>query len=122
MPHNFLSDLGALKHGVSQRSILGLLQFVLYVNDLPLRINSSIKTTIFADDTSVIIFSKYCDNSCRVSNLVLYYKWFATKKLDLNMDKMNVIKFLGNNLPLDELSIGYKEKYVKGTVNTKFLG
>jgi Reverse transcriptase (RNA-dependent DNA polymerase). len=77
---NFLSDLGALKHGVSQGSILGLLLFVLYVNDLPLRINSSLKPTIIADDTSVIIFSKYFDNSCRVLNLLLYCKWFATKK------------------------------------------
>jgi len=121
MPQNFLSDLGALKHGVSQGSVLGLLQFVLYVNDPPLRINSSLKPTIFADDSSVLIISKYYDNSCRVSNLVLYCKWFATKKLDLNMDKRNVIKFIGNNLPLDALSIGYEEKYVKGTANTKFL-
>ena len=29
MPQNFLSDLGALKHEVSQGSVLGLLQFVL---------------------------------------------------------------------------------------------
>ena len=121
MRQNFLSDLGALKHGVSHGSILGLLQFVLYVNDLPLRINSSLKPTIFADDTNVIIFRKYYDNSCRVSRLVLYCKWFDTKKLDLNMDKRNVIKFIGNNLPFDALSTVYKEKYVKGTVNTKFL-
>lgn len=67
MPQNFLSDLGTWKHGVSQGSVLGLLQFVLYVNDLHLRINSSLKPTVFADDTSVIIFSKYYDNSCTVS-------------------------------------------------------
>jgi len=121
MPQNFLSDLGALKVGFSQGSVLGLLQFKLYVNGFPLRINSSLKATIFADDTSVIIFSKY-DNSCRVLNLVLYSKWFATKKLDLNMDKRNVIKFITNNLLLDAFSIGYKEKYVKGTVNTQLLG
>jgi hypothetical protein len=38
------------------------------------------------------------------------------------MDKRNVIKFITNNLLLDALSIGYKEKYVKGTVNTQLLG
>jgi hypothetical protein len=38
------------------------------------------------------------------------------------MDKRNVIKFIGNNLPFDALNTGYKEKYVKGAVNTKFLG
>jgi hypothetical protein len=57
--------LSALKRGVSQGSILGLGQFVLYINDLSLRINSSLKPTVFADNTSVIIFSKYYDDSSR---------------------------------------------------------
>jgi hypothetical protein len=38
------------------------------------------------------------------------------------MDKGNVIKLITNNLPLDALSTGYKEKCMKGTVNTKFHG
>jgi len=35
---------------------------------------------------------------------------------------MNVMKFKTNNLSHSTLHIGYKEKYVEETVNTKFLG
>jgi hypothetical protein len=40
------------------------------------------------------------------------------------MDKRNVIKLtcITNNLLLDALSTGYKERYMKGTINTKFHG
>jgi hypothetical protein len=38
------------------------------------------------------------------------------------MDKRYVIKFITNNLPFDALSTGYKETYVKRTINKKFLG
>jgi hypothetical protein len=37
---------------------MGLLFFVLYINNLPLRVNSVSKPLLFADDTSFIISSK----------------------------------------------------------------
>jgi len=36
------------------------------------------------------------------------------------MDEINAIKFVTNNLPHCDLSTGYKEKYVEGTVNADF--
>jgi len=42
-------------------------------------------------------------------------KWFAANNLVLNLDKINVMKFIA-------LHFGYKEKYIVETVNTKFLG
>jgi hypothetical protein len=72
-------------------SVLGLLLFLIYINDLPLRINSVSEPIIFAEDTSVIIPSKYVDDFCSV-NLVLLYmgKLFSANKLALNLDRREI--------------------------------
>ena len=49
-------------------------------------------------------------------------KCFAANKLVLNPGKTNIMKFLTNNSSHSALRSGYKEKYIKETVNTKFLG
>jgi len=49
-------------------------------------------------------------------------KWFAANNLVLNVDKMNIMKFITKNSSPSTLRIGYKEEYVEETVNTKFLG
>jgi hypothetical protein len=49
-------------------------------------------------------------------------KWFAANKLALNLDKTNIIKFTTINLEQCPLSIGYNDKYIEESVQTKFLG
>jgi hypothetical protein len=58
-----------------------------------------------------------------MSNMVLsrMSKWFICNKLVLNLDKTNIIKFMTNHYNYD-LKIGYDEKCIKESKNTKFLG
>jgi hypothetical protein len=121
---NFFSDCGTLKHGVPQVSILGPLLFTIYIGDLPLRINSLSEPMLFADDTSVIISNRNFENFCTISNSVLsnMIEWFSANKLVLNLEKTNIMKFVMNNSPHCALNIVYKNKYIKETVNSRFLG
>jgi hypothetical protein len=47
---------------------------------------------------------------------------FAANSLVLNLGKMNIMKFMTKNSSHSTLHIGYKEKCIKETMNTKFLG
>ena len=79
---------------------------------------------LFADDNCVIISSRNFKDFCSVSNLVLSYiiKWFPAKNLVLNLDKTNIMKFITKNSSHSALHTGYEKKYIKETMNTKFLG
>jgi hypothetical protein len=110
-----------LKFGFLQESILGSLLFIIYINDLPLRINSVSETILFVDDNSDIISSRNFNYFCSVPNLVLsrMIKWFAANNLVLNLDKTNMMKFIKKNSAHSTLHVGCKEKYIEETVNTK---
>ena len=49
-------------------------------------------------------------------------KWFVANYLVLNLDKINIMKFITKNSAHSTLHIGYKENNIKETVNIKFLG
>jgi hypothetical protein len=54
---------------------------------------------LVANDTSVIISGKNVDDFSTMSNTVLsrMSKWFTSNKLVLNLDKINIIKFIKNH-------------------------
>ena len=95
--------------------------FIIYINDLPLRINSVSKPVLFADGTPVIISSRNFKDLCSLSNLFLscMIKWFAANYV-LNLNKTNIMKF-GTNSSRSTVHIGYEVKYIEGRVNIKFL-
>jgi hypothetical protein len=50
-------DWGEIRHSVPQRSVLGPLLFLLYINDLPNSVNDNVDVVLYADDSSIIITS-----------------------------------------------------------------
>jgi hypothetical protein len=71
-----------------------------------------------------MISIKNVDDFSILSNKVLSQlnKWFSANKFSLNLDKTNIIKCVTKISPQYPLNIGYNDKYIEETVNTKFIG
>ena len=80
------SDYSSIESGVPQRSVLGPLLFLVYINDLERNIKSNVK--IFADDTMYFSIVKYPEISANDLNhdLDVIYQWAHQWKLEFNPD------------------------------------
>jgi len=82
------SECGKITCGVPQRSVLGPLLFLLYVNDIGSSLpNTSIK--LFADDTNLFIFNNIVEDlQVDAMDIILRLNnWFVANKLSLSLDK-----------------------------------
>jgi hypothetical protein len=75
---NESSIWGKIRHGIPQRSILGPLLFVLYVNDLLKIINDKTLPILFADDTSLLVTSSTHEDLCTNTSIAFHSinDWF----------------------------------------------
>ena len=88
------SGVKYMRHGVPQGSVLGLLLFLLYINDLHKAIIYS-KVYHSADDTNLLNISnnpKTLQNQIN-TDLKMLYKWLLANKISLNCAKTESIIF-----------------------------
>ena len=113
-----------IKCGVSQGSILDLLFFLLYINDLPNAAKLA-EYLLFVDDTS--IFLSHSDLSYLISTMNVALEkinvWMKTNKLSVNIGKTNYIIFKPKQKSIAMNMLVIFDKNSLNRVNVvKFLG
>jgi hypothetical protein len=111
------------RHGVPRESTLGLLLFLLCVNDLPKSINYNAEIVLFVNDTSTIITShnpiKFKNNINKMFQDM--HRWFNTNLLSLNVDKTQFMQFVTKTSSLLDLNIMNGNKKIVNICNTQFI-
>jgi hypothetical protein len=86
------SDIGFIRTGVPQGSILGPLLFILYINDLPGCLKKC-EANMYADDTAFYIKNKDKNlvSESLNADIINVHSWLCSNKLSLHVGKTNVI-------------------------------
>ena len=95
------SDIGFVKCGVPQGSVLGPLFFLLYINDIYRAVGCN-AVRLFADDTSLLSYGLNL-NDVIIQAKELFdklYHWCVANKLSINSDKTNFVLFHMKNKPV----------------------
>jgi len=88
--NNIKSNVSTINCGVPQRSILGPLLFIIYINDI-VNISQVLNMILFADDTNFFFSGSNINDVCSILNdeLTKLSRWFKLNKLSLNIKKTN---------------------------------
>ena len=126
--NNTTSTINKITCGVRQRSNLGPLLFLIYVNDLPNCLDKSIPA-IYADDTNLSVAGTLVKDIERRLNLELenVHVWLRGNKLTLNVKKTEYMligsyKRITNVQNENTMKIKIENKEINRTKSTKSLG
>ena len=95
-----VSDRSDVTNGVPQRSVLGPILFLCYINDLPLVIQNTVK--VFADDTKIYSEVGSVKDCRRLQNdLDQISDWSKTWELKFHPQKSKILRIGKNNPSFD---------------------
>ena len=119
------SNIQTVEYGVPQRSILGPLLFLIYVNDFPNCITSG-ESIMYADDTNIFLKHKsyeklYLEANQQLSNIA---KWLNCNKLTPNIKKTFYIVFRRPKTipPPNSFTLSFKNNCITRKSEANFLG
>ena len=122
--NGYNSECASMPIFVPQRSVLGPLLFLLYINDLNLAIKHC-EVHPFADDTNFSYTNKSIKKLNKMLNKDLknLTNWLNANKISLNVDKTEMILFKPIKKPLDcQLKLKLNGKILYQTSLVKYLG
>ena len=122
--NGYESGLAAINCVVPQRSILGPLLFLLYINDLNQAIKSC-KVHHFADDTNLLCLGNSIKKLSKQVNADLKHlvNWLNANKISLNVKKTEMVIFKSKQKKLEgDLKIKLCGKRLYPTKSVKYLG
>lgn len=114
------SDLGSVKAGVPQGSVLGPLLFLLYINDITDNVTNMAR--LFADDTSLSYSGENLQNIEIEINedLRKLNQWATTWLVDFNPKKTKALVISNTEVP--NINIEFNQESVEIIKNHKHLG
>ena len=120
---NASSDFKYVYHGVSQGSVLGLLLFLIYLNDLHIALHFS-EVEHFADDTNLFQFgnSPVLLGERITQDLKFLISWLNANKISLNSGKTEYIVFYNRFKQAPDLEILLNGQRLDPSSHLKYLG
>ena len=123
--NGFNSNQLSINCGVPQRSTLGPLLFLIYINDFRFCLKES-QSSHFADDTCIVYSAKKIKTLETVINFDLKCssEWLKANRLSLNVDKTKLLLFQSKVRKVDNGSFSIKLQGVKlsPSNSVKYLG
>ena len=118
------SNLADVIFDVPQASVLGLLLFLVYINDLNQALKFC-KVHHFTDNTNLIHFSKSVNRLNKCVNLGLnnLIYWLNANRISMNVKKTELVTFKHQRKKLDsQIKIKFSRKKLYPSKSVKYLG